>query len=76
MGASIKLNRKDFSKSVEDLVINKKLTYIDAILQMCEKNEIEPDTVKKLITKPIKEKLQIEGQVINILPKNNCLPLV
>lgn len=75
MGVSFKFDRTMFSAEVEKEVANKKCSYIDAILGLCEKYEIEPDTIAKLISKPIKEKLSVEGQKINLLPKKNSLPI-
>ena len=52
------LTKKKFTNSVEELVIKKELTYIDAIVYFCQKNHLEPDSVKGLITPPLKEKIK------------------
>ena len=39
------------------------MNYIDAVLHLCEVNEIEVESVPKLISKPLKEKLKYEAQV-------------
>ena len=42
-----------FSQEVERIVLNNKdMNYIDAIIHYCEQNEIELETVPKLISKP------------------------
>lgn len=74
MGTSIKFEKKQFSQDIETYVEQNKCTYIDAILIWCEKNEIEPDTVGKLVSKPIKERLEHEMREINLLPKFTPLP--
>lgn len=75
MGASFKLNKRVFSSQIEEKVLFKNYTYIDAVLELCQEHNIEPDTVKKLISAPIRERLETEGQEINILPKPSRLPV-
>ena len=50
-------------------------SYIDSVLAICEKHNIEPKVAAKLITKPIKEKIEAEGRDYNLLPKVSTLPL-
>ena len=54
------LTKKKFTNSVEELAISKKLSYIDAIVYFCQQNHLEPDSVKGLITPPLKEKIKAE----------------
>jgi len=64
-----------FCKSVEDLVIEGRYdNYMDAVLFVCEENEIEPFVAARMLSQPIKEKIGKEGQDINLLPKNTKLP--
>jgi len=68
--------KRTFSKEVENHVIVKGGKYIDAVLKKCDDYEIEPQVAAKLISRPIVEKLQIEGQDINLIPKEkNQLPV-
>jgi hypothetical protein len=55
------LTKKKFTNSVEELVIQKKLSYIDAIVHFCQENHLEPDSVKGLVTPPLKEKIRAEA---------------
>ena len=55
------LTKKKFTNSVEELVIQKNLTYIDAIVHFCQENHLEPDSVKGLVTPPLKEKIRAEA---------------
>lgn len=75
MGASFKLDKKSFSQEIENYRLKNNCKYIEAILSICEINEIEPDTVGKLISKSIREKVDYEGQQLNLRPKKNSLPL-
>ena len=68
--------KNDFIKDVENYVERNGGTYIEAILTVCEKFEIEPQIAAKFLTKPIIEKVAVEGIDINILKeKNPKLPI-
>jgi len=43
------LSKSKFSKMIEEAVVQKKLSYMDAILDICEKNNIEPEDVRKFV---------------------------
>lgn len=61
------------SELVEKHVAKNGGTYIDAVLTICETEDIDPIIAAKGLNKPIREKLEIEGMKRNILPrkKNN-----
>tara|TARA_Y100000310_G_scaffold322763_1_gene382211 strand:+ start:1067 stop:1288 length:222 start_codon:yes stop_codon:yes gene_type:complete len=66
----------EFCKEVEKLVSSGSYdSYIDAIIHLCEQQEMEPFMAARLLSDPIKEKIQKEGQDINLLPKSTELPL-
>ena len=47
------------------------MNYIDAIIHFCEKNSIELESVPKLISKPLKEKLKYEAMELNFLKRTS-----
>ena len=63
------MNAAKFSLEVEKLVLEEKVNYIDAIVLFCEKNSIEVDSVTKLISKPLKEKLKADAINLNFMKK-------
>ncbi len=67
------LSKSKFSKMIEEAVVQKKLSYMDAILDICEKNDIEPEDVRKFVSPVIKDKLEAEAMSLNLLPKTNSL---
>jgi hypothetical protein len=70
------MNSKEFSLEIEKIVQEKKgISYMDAILKYCEENELDPSTVAPMITKTLKDKITIEAQNLNYLPKTGQLPL-
>ena len=67
------LTRAKFTKLIESTVAKKKMPYMDAILQLCEKNDIDIEDIKKFISPIIKNKLEAEAMNLNYLPKKNSL---
>ena len=64
-----------FSLLIEQMVIDKKITYMDACLEYCKEKEIEPNSVGKLVNKALKQKIQVEAEALHFLPKTNSLPV-
>lgn len=58
-----------FAQDIEQIVKISKVNYIDAIVSYCEQNSIEIDTVSKLVSKPLKEKLKCDAIHLNFLKK-------
>ena len=62
------MNSKEFSLIIEGVVKDKKpITYMDAILWYCENNQIEVESVGRLISKALKEKIQVEASKANLI---------
>jgi hypothetical protein len=69
------LNKKKFSKMVEDTVFGKRLSYIDAIVHLCETVNMEVEDCRKFLSPSILSKIEHEAEQLNFLPKRNSLPL-
>ena len=67
------LTKSKFTKFIEATVVEKQLSYMDAILWLCEQNNIEPLDVKKFVSNIIKDKVEAEARKLNFLPKQNAL---
>ena len=66
-----------FSQEVEKIAIhNSDMNYIDSVIHYCVMNEIELDSVTKLISKPLKEKLRHEAQELNFMKKTSRAKLM
>lgn len=66
-----------FAIEIENLVrYNPDMNYIDAIIHFCELNSIDLESVPKLISKPLKEKLKYEAMELNFLRKTSRAKLV
>tara|TARA_Y100000310_G_scaffold303520_1_gene341912 strand:- start:264 stop:476 length:213 start_codon:yes stop_codon:yes gene_type:complete len=66
---------KTFSLQIENIVQEKNLTHMEAVLWYCSKEGIEPDTVNTLISKALKEKIEANARELNFLPKQAQLPV-
>ena len=68
-----------FSQEIERLVKKSEglITYIEAVVTYCQENEIELETVPKLVSKPLKERLRHEAQRLNYMKQSSkgVLPL-
>ena len=67
------LSKSKFTKLIEKTVIELHMSYMDAILYLCEKNDIEPEHVNKFISPIIKGKLEAEAMNLNFLPKTTSI---
>lgn len=65
-----------FSQEVEKIAYENSMNYIDAIVHYCETNEIEIESVSKLISKPLKEKLKYDAQKLNYIKKTSRAKLM
>ena len=61
-----------FAEEIEKLVhTSKEMKYVDAIIHFCEQNSIDLESVPKLISKPLKEKIKYEAQELNFLKRSS-----
>ena len=65
------MTRVKFSKLVDNLVAESRVSYMDAVLHLCEKYLIEPEDAKKYVSKVIKGKIEVEAMNLNYLKGNN-----
>lgn len=63
---------RTFSEQIEKIAKeNKDMKYMDAIVFFCEKNNIDVESIPKLISKPLKEKLKCEAIELNLLKRTS-----
>jgi hypothetical protein len=66
-----------FAQEIEKIVQeNDDVNYIDAIIIFCERNSIELESVPKLLSKPLKEKIKYQAMELNFLKKTSKARLV
>ena len=71
------MNTDHFYKELDRLVNGQNLTYMDAIVYYCERNQMEIETAASMIKGNfrIKSQIQQEGEQLNFLPKTAKLPI-
>jgi hypothetical protein len=71
------LCQSKFSQIIEDLVKNNKdMNYIDAVIHYCEENSLEVESISKLVSKPLKEKIKCEAINLNFLKRTSRAKLL
>ena len=67
------LNKPNFTKMIENKVLDTKQSYMDAVVDLCEKLDIDPIDVKKFVSPIIQSKIEAEAMTLNLIPKQNTL---
>ena len=67
------MTQAKFAAAVEDVVKNSNglVNYIDAVIVVCDDLDIEVDTVNKLISKPLKDKIKFNAQELNYVKRTS-----
>ena len=60
---------------VELIVREKTISYMDAVIFICEENNLEIEDCKKYLSNIIKDKIEVEAMKLNFLPRQNTLPV-
>jgi tRNA A37 threonylcarbamoyltransferase TsaD len=72
-------NEKDiiFANEINELCVEKKMEYIDAVVKWCEDNGFEIEYAAALIKKNsvMMSKIEIEAEGLNYMKKTNRLPI-
>ena len=61
------ISKEKFAEEIEAIVLRTKMNYIDAILYYCDKETIDVESIPKLMTKPLKEKLKVDATRLNFM---------
>jgi hypothetical protein len=75
MEGKIFKNNNEFALYIENVVIERKMTHMDAVLLYCEQNFIDPEDISKLINKNLKQKIEMNMIEQNYLPKKGSLDI-
>ena len=71
------MNSKEFSLKIESIVKDKRITYMDAVIDYCNNNDIDLTSVNPMVNKSLKEKIKHEAINLKMLKekKGGTLPL-
>ena len=65
------LTPQKFAIEIEKIVANDELNYIDAIIHYCDSNNLEVESITKLISKPLKERLKWDATRLNFMKRTS-----
>ena len=65
------LTPQKFAMEIEKIVVEEEFNYIDAICYYCEINNLEIESVTKLISKSLKERLKWDATRLNYMKKTS-----
>ena len=65
----------DLNLTIEEIVKEKELSYMEAVLYYAQGLEIEPEAMAKMLNQSIKDKIEVEAQSLNMLKKTAKLPI-
>ena len=65
----------DLNLTIEGIVKEKELSYMEAVLHYAQKSEIEPEAMAKMLNQSIKDKIEVEAQELHLLKSTAKLPL-
>lgn len=65
------LTPSKFALEIEHIVVSENMNYIDAICHYCEINSLEVESVTKLISKPLKERLKWDATRLNFMKRTS-----
>lgn len=60
----------EFQNLIDAMVQEKKISYMDAIMEYIEQNNMEVELVAEMITPQIKSKIQIEAEDLFLIKKS------
>ena len=65
----------DLNLTIEEIVKEKKLPYMEAVLYYAQVLELEPEAMAKMLNQSVKDKIEVEAQELHLLKKTAKLPL-
>ena len=66
---------KTFCMKIENIVKEKNITHMDAVLWYCQKEGLEIEGINPLISKALREKIEADARELNFLPRQAKLPI-
>ena len=65
----------EFSNLIEELSIKNKIGLMDSICHHCKESGLEIEVAATLISNPLKAKIKMEAEDLNLLKKVSRLPI-
>ena len=68
------INPEQISNTIERMVSTRNITYMDAVLELCEEHSVDASLIAKHLSKTIIENIEKEAMEVNLMPKKKSLP--
>ena len=65
----------EFSLYIDEVVANFNTTYMDAVISYCYEKDIDIDSIGSLINQKLREKIQMEAEMANMIKPRGHLPV-
>lgn len=65
----------EFSLYIDEIVSKYKMTYMDAVISYCNEKDIDIDSIGSLINQKLREKIQMEAEMANMIKPRGHLPV-
>lgn len=65
----------EFGIYIDEMVSRLKITYMEAIINYCNEVDIDIESVGPLINQKLKEKIQVEAELANMMKPRGHLPV-
>lgn len=65
----------EFSIYIDEIVTRTKAGYMEAVIAYCDEKDIEIDSIGPLINQKLREKIQMEAEVANMIKPIGHLPV-
>jgi hypothetical protein len=68
------INPNQISGIIEEMVSKRGMSYMDAVIEVCEEHSVDASLIAKHLSKPIIENIEREAREVNLLPRKKSLP--
>ena len=68
---NLMLTKQKFGKMLVQVVKEKQMSYLDAVLHLCEESGLDPQDVKKYLSPAIRTKIEAEATKLNLMVNKN-----
>ena len=69
------MTKPKFRKLVDSTINRHNMSYMDAVIHVCEEHGIELEDVKRYVNVVLKQKIEAEAMQLNFLEKHAQLPM-
>lgn len=68
------LSSERLTAHIQQIVAKKHMSYLDAVLYVCDQRNIEPEIIAPLLGEKIRAELAEDAQRLHFIPKQSHLP--